>query len=734
LNVVWGAVITGTVVLAIGSIVRFIIRHTRAARQCFRVRWREAARIRADDLLLARASRDLGFNDYYYERQQDRRIREVVRSGTNVIVVGKPLSGKTRAVLEALRNLSDRYDVAVVREADFNDFTIPFHARRMWNHEIVVLDDIDRLAAKRGFLDLFAALIKRQAVLIATCREGEAHEVKFSQTIRPWESYFGVRIEVGLISPEVARRISVDADIEFSDSFYGPIGSLFLPLKALQREFRRCSREEKWVLESLRVLHISGAASLKEGIAEELLRDVLAAPEGPQLSGRELRTALDDLSARGFLKRSQGRLQCEELFLENVVDSEIDVGEAVTQLVGIFRTKANILFQMGSTALNRASIDIETARLSRAALTAYEEALKIYTKDAFPTDYAMTQNNLGNAYWTLAEVEDKANNCRAAISAYEEALTIYTKDAFPMQYAATQNNVGNAYWTLAEVEDKANNCRAAISSYEEALTIYMKDAFPMQYAMTQNNVGNAYSTLAEVEDKANNCRAAISAYEKALVVRTKDAFPMDYAMTQNNLGTAYNTLAEVEDKANNCRAAISAYEEALTIYTKDAFPMQYAATQNNVGNAYRTLPEVEDKANNCRAAISACEEALTIYTNDAFPMQYATTQNNLGIAYNTLAEVEDKANNCRIAISAYEETLTIYTKDTFPMDYAMTQNNLGTAYNTLAEVEDKANNCRAAISAYKEALAVLSLHQLTEHAVVIKRNLQRLMAFCGTKE
>jgi tetratricopeptide (TPR) repeat protein len=622
-------IIVGIAVLAIGWIARLSFHHARAAKRCFRVRWREAARIRAHDLLLARASRDLGFNNYYYEREQDKRMRDAVRSGSNVIVVGEPLSGKSRAVLEALRNLSDRYDVAVVREADFNDFTIPFHARRMWNQEIVVLDDIDRLAVKPGFLELLAALVKRHAVLIATCQEGEAHEVKFSQTIRPWESYFGVRIEVGLISPEVARRISVDADIEFSDSFYGPIGSLFLPVEALQREFRRCSREEKWVLESLRVLHISGAASLKEGIAEELLTDVIAAPEGPQLSGRELRTALDDLSARGFLKRSERGLQCEESLLENVVDSEIDVAEAVTQLVGIFRTKANILAQMGSTALNRASIDIEVTRLSHAAITAYEEALTIYTKDAFPMQYAVAQNNLGKAYRTLAEVQDKAKNCRAAITAHEEALTISTKDAFPMQYAATHYNLGNAYRTLAEVQDKAKNCRAAITACKEALTISTKDAFPMQYAMTQCNLGNAYWTLAEVEDKAKNCRAAIIAYEEALTIPTKDAFPMQYAARQGTLGNAYRTLAQVEDKAKNCRAAITAYEESLTIYTKDAFPVQYAMTQNTLGNAYETLAQVKDKAKNCRAAIIAYEEALTVLSLHQLAELAAVVKRNL---------------------------------------------------------------------------------------------------------
>ena len=42
--------------------------------------------------------------------------------------------------------------------------------------------------------------------------------------------------------------------------------------------------------------------------------------------------------------------------------------------------------------------------------------------------YGMTQNNLGDAYSTLAEVEEKGENCRRAIEAYRQALGVYTEE------------------------------------------------------------------------------------------------------------------------------------------------------------------------------------------------------------------------------------------------------------------------------------------------------------------
>jgi tetratricopeptide (TPR) repeat protein/energy-coupling factor transporter ATP-binding protein EcfA2 len=371
------------------------------------------------------------------------------------------------------------------------------------------------------------------------------------------------------------------------------------------------------------------------------------------------------------------------------------------------------------------------------AIEACKEALKIRTLEHFPMDYAVTQNNLGNAYKTLAEVEAKGENCKKAIEAYEGALKVWTLERFPMDYAMTQNNLGTAYGMLARVEANANakaeNCKKAIGAFEEALKIRTLEHFPMDYAMTQNNLGAAYGTLAEVEAKGENCKKAIEAFEEALKIRTLEHFPMDYAMTQNDLGNAYKTLAEVEAKGENCEKAIEAYEEALKFYTLKRFPMQYAMTQNNLGTAYRTLAGVEAKGGNCKKAIEAFKEALKIRTLEHFPMDYAVTQDNLGNAYRTLAGVEAKGENCKKAIEAFKEALKVYTLGRFPMQYAMTQNNLGTAYGTLARVEAKGENCKKAIEACREALKVFTEAEFPEFYKLVARNLRLLYAFCGGK-
>jgi tetratricopeptide (TPR) repeat protein len=104
-----------------------------------------------------------------------------------------------------------------------------------------------------------------------------------------------------------------------------------------------------------------------------------------------------------------------------------------------------------------------------------------------------------------------------------------------MQYGTAQNNLGNAYRTLTEVEGKAENSKRAIEAYDEALEVYTRDRFPMDYAMTQNNLGNAYGTLGEVEGKVENSKRAIEAYEEALKIYTESEYPEIFPVVERNL-------------------------------------------------------------------------------------------------------------------------------------------------------------------------------------------------------
>jgi tetratricopeptide (TPR) repeat protein len=137
----------------------------------------------------------------------------------------------------------------------------------------------------------------------------------------------------------------------------------------------------------------------------------------------------------------------------------------------------------------------------------------------------------------MAGVRDKEQNLQKAIQAYEEALKVYTRTAFPTDYATTQNNLGTSYANLADARDKEENLKKAIIAFEVALKVFTKYAFPVQYAMTQNNLGLAYARLGEV-------RKAIECYEQALAISREIGDRRGEGTDLGNLGLAYVDLGD----------------------------------------------------------------------------------------------------------------------------------------------------------------------------------------------
>ena len=70
-------------------------------------------------------------------------------------------------------------------------------------------------------------------------------------------------------------------------------------------------------------------------------------------------------------------------------------------------------------------------------------------------------------------------------------MTVYTREAFPQNWATAQNNLGTAYQDRIR-GSRAENLEAAIKAFEAALTVRTREAFPQDWAMTQNNLGIAY--------------------------------------------------------------------------------------------------------------------------------------------------------------------------------------------------------------------------------------------------
>lgn len=189
------------------------------------------------------------------------------------------------------------------------------------------------------------------------------------------------------------------------------------------------------------------------------------------------------------------------------------------------------------------------------AITSFEQALQVRTRESNPIDWVMTQNNLGAAY-NYRVFGESAENQEKAITSFESALQVITPDAFPRLWASTQNNLGVMYVHRISGES-AENQKKAITSFESALQVYTPETLPILWAETQMNLGTAYHTRISGSEKTENSEKAIEAYEQALKVFTPEADPIKCLETFQNLGNLYFTQSDWQK-------AISVYENAIT--------------------------------------------------------------------------------------------------------------------------------------------------------------------------
>ncbi|MGB9165254.1 MAG: hypothetical protein WCC41_12490, partial [Rhodomicrobium sp.] len=137
-------------------------------------------------------------------------------------------------------------------------------------------------------------------------------------------------------------------------------------------------------------------------------------------------------------------------------------------------------------------------------VAAYHAALLEWTRERVPLDWAMTQNNLGNALSTLGERESGTARLEEAAAAYRAALLERTRERVPLNWAGTQNNLGNALRSLGEREaetDKAKGCttlKTAGDHYAAALEEFQKAGASYYVGVAQGNVAGLDGVIARL--------------------------------------------------------------------------------------------------------------------------------------------------------------------------------------------------------------------------------------------
>lgn len=478
--------------------------------------------------------------------------------------------------------------------------------------------------------------------------------------------------------------------------------------KAL-REIRDLMRPYNPRIDAIPDDHLPG---LVKRIIEDLKQPAARAEDFPGAVGRALAEAQDRAAELDFAEAAQ------------VLDAALAKTEAKDQERG----------------RGRAALLAERGRIARLQLR-YHEAAGFYQQAAGAVAFEVPlawDYMLDAAYAYYAQGEEFGDNpaLTEAIALYRSALTLVPREQVSLDWAVTQNDLGNALGVLGERENDTARLEDAVAAYRAALEEWTRERMPLRWATTQNNLGTALQSLGEREGGTARLEEAVTAYRAALEDSTRERIPLTWATTQNNLGTALQALGERQNDTARLEEAVAAFREALTQSTRERVPLDWAATQNNLGNALSRLGERESGTARLEEAVAAYRAALEESTRERVALAWATTQNNLGTALQALGERQSGTARLEEAAASYRAALEETTCERAPLEWAMIQNNLGTALEALGKRESGATQrarFEEAIGAFDAALAVFLESGAAWRAEICRANRQRAVELLEKK-
>ena len=130
------------------------------------------------------------------------------------------------------------------------------------------------------------------------------------------------------------------------------------------------------------------------------------------------------------------------------------------------------------------------------AVQSFEEVLKVVNLVDHPSEFAMIQNNLGNALQYASSGHSLDNNLRA-LDAYDEALKVRNPRDTPFEYANTIANKANVLRNLPDDPDQPGQGRRA--SLSKARALYREAQRIFATLSQSEHAGVVAEALTEVE-------------------------------------------------------------------------------------------------------------------------------------------------------------------------------------------------------------------------------------------
>jgi tetratricopeptide (TPR) repeat protein len=227
-------------------------------------------------------------------------------------------------------------------------------------------------------------------------------------------------------------------------------------------------------------------------------------------------------------------------------------------------------------------------------LQALEEAMHCYETagDTFASDYplqfAHTASLLAEACYLYAR-EGYVHEIERALACYETALRGYTREHFPEDWARLLSCKGRVYTLLGQ-------SKQAIEYHEAALQVLNPQDSTQHWAEVQGNLGDALCQQATEQTAVQTLFQAMSCYLTAL--RAYSPATPAWASIHVRLAGTYQQLAQQTGQQDTyLRCALVCYESALQVYDLISYPLTHQRTQEALTQCEALLAEPEPQKN-----------------------------------------------------------------------------------------------------------------------------------------
>ncbi|RKZ35253.1 hypothetical protein DRQ33_00075 [bacterium] len=413
------------------------------------------------------------YSKFYIPFPEYEQLLNSIRDGDNMLVIGRPGSGKTRAVFQALEELKEEYpdwQVIIPRPEPIEE---PEQAAQIVNANtcIFVWDDIDQYISFWEPNEIFSAISDRtkNLIILGTIRAG--HEYKLVEIQKTdWLYIFDEQIRLSDLSDDKALQLADGVGTHNTAEFDGTPGSIVLDLRKVRARYNKLQNPHRGILRAMKILSLVEIQRAKRKLIQIIADKFFRC----RLDRATLSDAIHYLIENTFIKRDgDGYRFYHNVYSQKVVTdyNEVDITEDIQELTDIIRDFGDPYY---------------IVNLSRYFWLRYEYETSLELCN-FVIDF---KPDHAEAYQSRGAVKGSLRDYRGAIQDYTKAIEL-------------KPDMAQAYNNRGVVKRRMGDLKGAIQDYDKC--IQLNPDFSLAY----NNRGYAYFLLGDYDAAQENYLSAV---------------------------------------------------------------------------------------------------------------------------------------------------------------------------------------------------------------------------------